>query len=582
MTAETVLLHYQQKLQGLQSSLETLSSRQTVVAILGTAAVTLFLVLGFLALVRRTLPLWYSPLPLPLAVLCVRRYGRQQTQRATLARLREFYERGINRLQDRWAGEGNSGQEYLQPGHLYAQDLNLFGTGSLFERLCTARTEIGKRKLAGYLQDPSPSIEESKDRQAAVQELRERTELREQIGTLGETYQQSESATFTDWLARPITKFPPWLRALAALTSLIAATAILLAIPGVIPKSIMFATIGIQAAIAWTLRLRVAPILQDCRIVHVELGLLREGLNLLREQKFDSPKLQSLVNTVQDQNLGILAWNLRLLSERTKEHFYGPASAILMGSQCAMAIEAWRGKHGHTMQTWLDAWAEFEALNALACYAHECPEDIFPELTTGQARFRAEGLAHPLLPLKTGVRNDINLPRLLLISGSNMAGKSTLMRAIGVNAVLAAAGAPVRARSMQSSRFSLCASLSMQDALTEGKSKFLAEVERLRASIQTAAAHPPALFLIDEIFSGTNSQDRRIAAEAVINELLKHGAIGAVSTHDLALTEIPGATNVHMRSRPGADPLDFDYLLKPGVNNETNALAIARLAGVPV
>ena len=168
-----------------------------------------------------------------------------------------------------------------------------------------------------------------------------------------------------------------------------------------------------------------------------------------------------------------------------------------------------------------------------------------------------------------------------------MSGKSTLLRSIGLNAVLAFAGAPVRARTLRLSALSVFASLSIVDSLLNGKSKFLSEVDRLRRAIESAAGKKPVLFLVDEIFSGTNSRDRRIAADAVVRTLVNRGAIGALSTHDLALTEIADSdemcgVNVHMGSRNEQDPMDFDYRLKPGVTREANALAIARMAGVPV
>jgi DNA mismatch repair ATPase MutS len=264
---------------------------------------------------------------------------------------------------------------------------------------------------------------------------------------------------------------------------------------------------------------------------------------------------------------------------------------LMGGSHCAVAIESWRRRHGAEFARWIDAWAEFEALNALGCYAFECPGDVFPSFETDAAVFDAEALGHPLLPAGACVRNDIRFDgdsaRLMVISGSNMSGKSTLMRSIGLGAVLAAAGAPVRARKLRLSLFSTCASLSIQDAIQEGVSRFKAELDRLRETIRLAREKPPVLFLIDEIFSGTNSRDRRVAAEAVVRTLVSAGSVGAISTHDLALAEIadlPGLAgrNVHMGSREGGGPLDFDYLLKPGVSTETNALAIARLAGVPI
>ena len=173
-----------------------------------------------------------------------------------------------------------------------------------------------------------------------------------------------------------------------------------------------------------------------------------------------------------------------------------------------------------------------------------------------------------------------------VISGSNMAGKSTFLRAVGSNAVLAMAGAPVTAKKLRLSPFKVCASISIADSLLEGKSKFLVEVERLRDAIACTKESRPVLFLIDEILGGTNSRDRRVAAEAVVRTLVEGGALGALSTHDLALTEITdsvgGGANVHMSSRRGTDVLDFDYLLKPGITPEANATAIARLSGVPV
>jgi DNA mismatch repair ATPase MutS len=241
------------------------------------------------------------------------------------------------------------------------------------------------------------------------------------------------------------------------------------------------------------------------------------------------------------------------------------------------------------MRRWLAAWSELEALLALATYAAEHGGNVYPEILEGGAVFAAAGLTHPLLPRGQAVANDVSLEagtRFLLISGSNMAGKSTLLRTLGTNAVLALAGAPVPARSMKLSALRIGASLALRDSLADGRSKFLAEVERLRDVLAMAREHPSqGLFLIDEIFSGTNSADRRTAAESVLRGLISAGSIGALSTHDLALAElaeIPGlhGRNVHMASPDESDPLAFDYLLKPGVNRTTNALAIVKMLGL--
>ena len=255
-----------------------------------------------------------------------------------------------------------------------------------------------------------------------------------------------------------------------------------------------------------------------------------------------------------------------------------------------MAIENWRSRNGAALRSWIKAWGEFEALNALATYAFEHPDDPFPDVSDRDVHFEATALGHPLLPRETCVRNRVELNsncRFWILSGSNMSGKSTLLRAIGLNAVLAYTGAPVCAQALRLSQFSLGASVAVVDSPGNGSSKFLEEVEKLRKILELAGGDRPALFLIDEILSGTNSRDRRVAAEAIILELIERGAVGVVSTHDLVLTEIAAAPerngeNLHFGSRRGGGPLDFDYSLKPGVTQEANALAIARMAGVPV
>jgi len=329
------------------------------------------------------------------------------------------------------------------------------------------------------------------------------------------------------------------------------------------------------------------------RPISFETRVLRDGLHLLEHTQWKSVKLRQLASQVQNAARSVrkLERLLNALNERNKDWFYHASLLLLLGTQLCMAVEQWRTENGASLKTWLDAWADFEALNALAGYAHENPETTFPAFSTSQdASFEARALGHPLLPQDVCVANDVALSaasRLYVISGSNMSGKSTLLRAIGVNAVLASAGAPVRAKFLRLSKLSVFASLSVVDSLLHGKSKFLAELDRLRQTIGSAANGNPVLFLIDEILSGTNSRDRRVAAEAVVRTLVENGAIGALSTHDLALTEIAESegirgVNVNMGSRDGGDPMDFDYRLKPGVTTESNALAIARMAGVAV
>ena len=465
----------------------------------------------------------------------------------------------------------------------------------MFKLLCIARSAIGRRGLAQYLLS-APAFEEIHLRQAAVQELKEQTKLREQVALVGEfEAHESRWETFSDWVDLPVISFPRPLRIVALGSSAAVACLLLsglfrlLAWPLVAQGLMPF--LALHAVIGMHFRDRIHQMIASLGALSIESQVLREGLQLLEAHEFQSPKLRQLVDRIRGsaKTVRSLERMMDALAERNKDWFYLPSLIFLVATQLCMAIEDWRMKHGSELRLWIDVWGEFEALNALANYAYENPENTYPVVSGGAALYEAEGLGHPLLLSETCVRNDVRFNgdcRFYVISGSNMSGKSTLLRAIGLNAVLAFAGAPVRAKELRLSRLVVCSSLSVMDTLQHGKSKFMAEMDRLRLTIQMTGQGEPVLFLIDEIFSGTNSRDRRAAAEAVVRTLLDRGAIGALSTHDLALTVIASAelcgTNVHTCSRDGSDPMDFDYLLKQGVTTEANALAIARLAGVPV
>jgi len=267
------------------------------------------------------------------------------------------------------------------------------------------------------------------------------------------------------------------------------------------------------------------------------------------------------------------------------------AAPLVWVPQFAMAVEAWRQRCGPHIGEWVAALGEFEALCSLACFAYERPEAVFPELLDAPApRFEAVALLHPLIAVNEAVPNDVTLGpenRLWIISGSNMSGKSTLLRAVGVNAVLAWAGAPVTAARMSLSHLHLGASLRAVDSLADHRSRFYAEISRLRDVMNLARAGKPLLFLFDEVLSGTNSHDRRIGAQALLSRLVELGAIGMVTTHDLALAEIAPALNGMVRNVHFEDYLEggevrFDYHLRPGIVTRSNALDLMRAVGLEV
>lgn len=546
---------------------------------------------------------WFAGLLAGASVVAGRRFLTTRSQADRYWRLKRFYERALQRISGEWAGTGVTGEEFSDPQHPYAQDLNLFGEGSLFELLAIGRSGIGRRGLAKLLLDAG-SLSETRARQEAVRELAGRADLREKAALLGpHSFSQSNWETFAQWLESPVSQFPRGLNYALPVTSAVLALIALAAggtlIPPLLAMRLAAILLIIHAILGQSLHDRVRRTIRAVSSLPGETEVLREGLALIESERWNSPRLQEISARTSGGAASVrkLEKLLGRLAARNNDVLYLPSLLLMMGTQLSMAIETWRRKHGAELRIWMDAWAEFEALNALACYAFENPANAFAEFVEGrpeEACFEAKALGHPLLPYEACVRNDVALnadTRFFIISCSNMSGKSTLLRAIGLSAVLAAAGAPVRAERLRVSSLAVCASISVADSLLNGKSKFLAEVDRLRLAIERAGhgdgSAAAVLFLIDEIFSGTNSPDRRAAAEAVVRTLIGRGAIGALSTHDLALAEIAedpalGGANVHMGSRGQGDPMDFDYLLKPGVTQEANALAIARMAGVPV
>jgi DNA mismatch repair ATPase MutS len=255
-----------------------------------------------------------------------------------------------------------------------------------------------------------------------------------------------------------------------------------------------------------------------------------------------------------------------------------------------LAAERWRAAHGERVRGWLEAIADLEALMSIAAYSYEHPDDVYPELVDGPASLIGAGLGHPLIPQGRCVRNDVSLThscRALLVSGSNMSGKSTLLRTIGVNAVLAMAGAPVRAARLRLTPMALGASIRVTDSLQEGRSRFYAQIERLRVLADLSRGPLPLLFLLDELLHGTNSHDRLVGSQAVLRSLQRNGAIGLITTHDLALADIAGSMqppgeNVHFEDQFEAGAMKFDYKLRPGVVRKSNALELMRSVGLEV
>jgi DNA mismatch repair ATPase MutS len=316
----------------------------------------------------------------------------------------------------------------------------------------------------------------------------------------------------------------------------------------------------------------------------------------LEKESFRSERLKRLRQELEtgglppSRRIRRLARLVELLHARRNQLFLPVSLLLLWGTQMAFTIEAWRRTCGGAVGRWLEAVGELEALCALAGYAFEHPEDPFPEIVEDGPCLVGRSLGHPLLPGDASVRNDVRLDqqvRLLVVSGSNMSGKSTLLRTVGINACLAQAGAPVRAAGLRLSPLSIGATIRILDSLREGSSRFYTEISRIRRIVDLAGGDRGLLFLLDEILHGTNSHDRAIGAEAIVRGLLDRNAVGLITTHDLALARVaeelsPRAENVHFEDRLEDGNLVFDYILRPGVVRRSNALELLRSVGLDV
>jgi hypothetical protein len=510
-----------------------------------------------------------------------------------------FYESGLDRMEDRWAGRGDAGDRFLKPDHPFDADLDLFGTGSLFERLCTARTGAGKATLASWLLRPA-SADEVLARHGAISELRDQLDLREDIALLGDEIERGlHPAALISWgEAPPAFRSPavPILATLLAALNLVALTVWVLGY-GAMP---ILATVAATLLVNRVVRRDLSRVIGAIDERADDLRLLESLLGRLEQEPFRSPRLRALrasgapSSELPSRRIARLARLVMLLDFRRNQLFAPIAFLTLWTVHLGLAIERWRGRSGRSIEGWLDAVGQFEALCALASYTFECPHDPFPELVPGANGpvLEARAIGHPLIPRGQVVCNDLALggpqgPRVLLVSGSNMSGKSTMLRSVGVNVVLALAGAPVRAESLRLSPLKVGATLRVQDSLQAGRSRFYAEITRLRTLVDLAASPPPLLFLLDEILHGTNSHDRRSGAEGVVRGLLDRGSIGLVTTHDLALAEIVTnlghpAANVHFEDHLEDGEIRFDYVMRPGVVQKSNALALMRAVGLEV
>ncbi|MGC1290666.1 MAG: hypothetical protein WA855_05240 [Candidatus Acidiferrales bacterium] len=558
------------------------------------------LVLGWYALLRhRASPYW---LLIPVITYLALAVWHELTIRARTRaeHAAAFYERGLARIEDRWSGSGASGERFRDAGHIYADDLDIFGRGGLFELLSSAQTPMGEQCLADWLLSAAP-MAEIRERQSIVRELGEKLDLRENTSLLGAGLVGTVDArALVCWAETPPTLANPLLRAIAVALALlqIAATVAWVAsgwskyLPFVV---VLIINIGVYA---W-LRKRAEAAIAGIGCNEDGLLIFSKILKQIETEQFTSEKLCRFQRELRgrpqaaSRAMEKLAHLVNWIDARDSLLMKVIELPLLYTVQLGLAADAWRKREGRKAQFCIDTVAEFEALLSLSAYTYEHPNDCFPEFgERGEVRafFAGEELGHPLIPAAKCVRNSVHLgdgTRVWLVSGSNMSGKSTLLRTVGVNVVLAMAGAPVRAKSLRLCLIALGTRIRSTDSLQEGRSNFFTEILRIRQVAALSEKDGPLLFLFDELLEGTNSHDREIGSEALLRALLARDTVGIVSTHDLALTRIQVALdgnvrNVHFEDQIVNGEMSFDYKLRDGIVPKSNALDLMRWIGLKV
>jgi hypothetical protein len=537
---------------------------------------------------------WLLPIPvLAFAVLLVlhERIARRST---LVARAVAFYERALARLEGRWSGAGETGLRFLDPNHPYAGDLDIFGQGSLFQLVCAARTSAGEATLASWFLQPS-AVDIVRGRQTAVDELRPKLDLREDMALLGEDVRSGLHAdALRRWGAGEPVVIGAFARYAAIILAILTSLAFVAFLLQKLPLSPFLVGVLLEIALLMQLGPKLTQIFAGAELPASDLRLLAEVLERFEREQFDAPLLRDLRQHLDTDGLPASRQIARLrriveYHDWGRNQAFAPIALVLLWhAHLGFAVERWRVRWGHRIADWIQAVGEIEALSSIAGYAAEHPEDVWPELVNEGPLFNGHAITHPLLP--AGVRNNLHLGsdmRLLVVSGSNMSGKSTMLRSVGLNVVLAWAGMPVRAKSLRVSPLAVGASMRVQDSIQDGKSRFYAEITRLRQIMDLSTGTAPLLFLLDELLSGTNSHDRRIGAEAIVRSLFETGAVGLVTTHDLALADIAGrlaphAANVHFEDHVEDGRISFDYRMRPGVVEKSNALELMRSVGLSV
>jgi hypothetical protein len=490
-----------------------------------------------------------------------------------------------------------SGEEYAERDHPYSYDLDIFGKASLFQFICRTTSKPASDLLAEYLKQPA-SQEEILLRQEAVAELQPLTDWRQELMTLGylNAGAGNDPAPLMQWLdSDDLFRKTGREKIITGCFSLLALAAVILVFTGV-PAGILAPVFGVNFIFYFTRFKRISKLQEQVSRSSNLLKAYSEIIRLIENRKFNSPLLQKLQSSFRNEitasdRIRQLSKLVSRLDYRLNVLVSAPLNLLFFTDiHFCLALERWKREHAPRIPGWFASMAEFEALASLANMAFNNPGWAYPEVTDDYFVFRAQEMGHPLIPAGRRISNSFvteGAGKAIIVTGSNMSGKSTFLRTCGVNAVLAFAGAPVCASAFTVSHVRLHSSMRISDSLEENISSFYAELRRLRAIISGAESDPKVFLLLDEILRGTNSDDRYTGSVALIKQLCGYGSVAMVATHDLRLAGLEkelsqSIENYHFDVKVNEEELFFDYRLTPGICSSFNASLLMKKMGIKV
>lgn len=538
------------------------------------------------------------------------RQGRLEARYRRFKTLADINDEGLRRLERDWpAMPLREPPESPGPAPSFAGDLDLLGHASLQHLLNSASTPASQQRLTGWLLAPA-APDEIRQRQTAVAELAEVVDFRDELTLFGSLSGMTPVAyrRFLEWAEQePSLSKRPGVVWTSRILPVLTVGLLALNLAGIMRLPLWLLCLAASIIFSMLFGKEIEEQIDQVSDRQAVFQPYEGVFTRVAQQPFEAERLRRIQRDLAaeqlnaDEQMRRLGRILRFGDLRLSMFFPIVQAFLLWNFHTLWLLEGWQRTAGRRVRVWLETLSELEALSALATLAADNPTWAFPEVVAKSAdepALSARNLGHPLLPPAVCVGNDVSLGpagRFLFVTGSNMSGKSTLLRAIGVNVALAQAGGPVCADSMRLMPLALATSIRVQDSLEYGVSYFMAELRRLREVVEiarttTEMGEREPFFLLDEILHGTNTSERQIAARQIIRTLLRYGATGAVSSHDLSLTETPDLTAtrdaVHFTEAftrgPNGPAMSFDYRLRPGVATSTNALKLMEMVGLPL